>query len=125
MTCWNNSICLLVCRRVRLERLLPLCRPQRSCPFALVALEFVGHPEQRAKNGGAIVAGQVHNPSFHHEAAEFDEVPRSLPALDLPCAHVMSRPCGLIPVARRPVAPERYRLSPHQPNLRYLIQSYA
>jgi hypothetical protein len=34
-------------------------------------------------------------------------VPRSLAARDLPCAHVMSRPCGLTPVARRPVAPER------------------
>lgn len=26
-TCWNTSICPLVCRRVRLERLLSLCDP--------------------------------------------------------------------------------------------------
>ena len=43
---------------------------------------------------------------------EFDEMPRPLAALDLPRAHVMSRPCRLMPVASRPVAPERYRLSP-------------
>ena len=45
-------------------------------------------------------------PGFDDEAAEFDEVPRALAALDLPRAHVMSRPCGLMTVARRPVALE-------------------
>jgi hypothetical protein len=33
--------------------LLPHRRPQRSCPFALVALQFVGDPELRAENGRA------------------------------------------------------------------------
>ena len=91
----------------QLERLLPPCGPQAADPFVLIALELVGHPEQRAEDDGAIIAGQVHDASFHDEAAEFDEVPRPLAALDLPCAHVMSRPCGLIPVARCQVAPER------------------
>ncbi|CAL74721.1 conserved hypothetical protein [Bradyrhizobium sp. ORS 278] len=31
-------------------------------------------------------------------------MPGALAALDLPRAHVMSRPCGLMPVARRLVA---------------------
>jgi hypothetical protein len=34
-------------------------------------------------------------------------VPRALAALDLPSAHVMPRPCRLMPVARGSVAPER------------------
>src|SRR5262245_33217826 len=75
--------------------------------FALIALELVGHPEQRAIDGGAIIAGQFHDTGFDDEAAEFDELPRAPTALDLPCSHVMSRPCGLIPVARRSVAQER------------------
>jgi hypothetical protein len=46
-------------------------------------LELVGHPEQRAKDGGAIIAGQVHDTSLDDEAAEFNEMPRALAALDL------------------------------------------
>ena len=72
--------------------------------FALIALELVGHPEQRAVDDGAIVAGQVHDPGLDDEAAEFDQMPRALAALDLPGAHVMPRPRRLMPVARRPVA---------------------
>jgi hypothetical protein len=92
---------------VRLERLLPHCGPQRSCPFALIAFEFVGAPEQRAEDRSAVVAGQVHDSGFDDEAAEFDEMTRALAALDLPRAHVMSGFCGLMPVARRSVAQER------------------
>ena len=73
----------------------------------MITLELVSHPEQRTENGGAIIAGQFDDPGFGDETAELDEVPRPHPALDLPCAHVMSRPCRLMPVARRPVAPER------------------
>lgn len=108
--------CILLCvSRVRLERLLPLCDPQRSRLLALFALELVGHPEQRAVDHGTVVAGQVHDAGFHDEAAEFDQMPRSLAALDLPCAHVMSCPCDLIPVARRSVAPERHPRCGQQP----------
>ena len=57
---------------------------QRSRPFALIALKLVGHPKQRTKDGGAVVADQVHDTGFYDEAAEFDEVPRALAALDLP-----------------------------------------
>jgi hypothetical protein len=98
-------MCSLVCRRSRLERLLPLCYPQRSSLFALIASQLVGDPEQRAKNDGAVVAGQVHDASFHDEAAEFDEVPRALAALYLPGAHVMSGASRPMAVALRPVGP--------------------
>jgi hypothetical protein len=33
--------------------------------LALIALEFVGHPAQRAVDHGAIIAGQVHNTGGH------------------------------------------------------------
>lgn len=89
------------------ERLLSLFGPERSRLFALIALELVSHPEQCAEDGGAIIAGEVHDPGLDDETAEFDQMPRALTALDLPCAHVMPRPCRLMPVARRPVAPER------------------
>jgi len=85
----------------------PFCSPQGSCPFALVAFELLGDPEQRAVDHDTVVAGQVHDPSFHDEAAKFDQMPRALAAFDLPCAHIMPSPCGLMPVARRLVAPER------------------
>jgi hypothetical protein len=70
-----------------------LCGPERSRLFALVAFELVGHPEQRAEDDGAIIAGQVHHTSLDDETTKFDQVPRSLAALDLPCAHIMPRPC--------------------------------
>jgi hypothetical protein len=85
-----------------------LCGPKRSRMFALIAFEPVGHPKQRAEDRGAVVAGQVHDTGFNNEAAEFDEMPGALAALDLPRAHVMSHPCGLMPVARRSVAQERH-----------------
>ena len=75
--------------------------------FALIAFEPVGHPKQRAEDRGAIVAGQVYDTGFNYEAAEFDEMTRPLAAFDLPCAHVMSRPFGLMSVVCRPVAQER------------------
>ena len=46
-----------ICRPFHSECLLSLCGPERSRLFALIALELVGHPEQRAEDGGAIVAG--------------------------------------------------------------------
>src|SRR5579863_2529191 len=90
-----------------LERLLSLRGPERPCAFTLLAFELVGHPEQRAVDHGAIFAGQVHDPGLDDEAAEFDQMPCALPALDLPGAHVMPRPRRLMPVARCPVAAER------------------
>ena len=70
-------------------------------------MEFFSHPEQRTVDHGAIAAGQVDEPGFHDEAAEFDQVPRALAAIDLPRTHIMPRFCGLIPVARRSVAQKR------------------
>ena len=43
------------------------------------------------------------------EAAEFDQMPRALAALDLPGAHVMPRLRRLLLIARRPVAPPASR----------------
>src|SRR5213595_2791475 len=68
------------------ECLLSLCGPERSRLFALIAFEPVCHPEQRAEDDGAIIAGQIHHTSLDDEAAQFDQVPRALAALDLPCA---------------------------------------
>src|SRR6516162_8513456 len=96
---WSNSICRVARRQIRLERFLPHRGPQRSCPFALVAFELVSAPEQRAEDRGAVVAGEVHDTCFDDETAQFDEVPRALAALDLPRAHVMPRPSGLMPIA--------------------------
>jgi hypothetical protein len=98
-----------VCCPLRLKRLLSLCGPQPERLFALIVLELIGHPKQGAENGGAVVAGQVDESGFHDEAAEFNEMPRTLATLDSPRAHVKSRPCGLVPVARHSVAPERRR----------------
>ena len=97
------------------ERLISLFGPERPRPFALIALELVGHPEQCAVDHDAVIAGEIHDPSLDHETAEFDKVARALAAIDLPCAHVMPRPCGLMPVALRLVAPERRRHRGHLP----------
>ena len=51
-----------------------LCGPERSGLFALIAFELVCHPEQRAEDDGAIIAGQVHKSGLHDEAAEFDQM---------------------------------------------------
>jgi hypothetical protein len=96
-----------ICRPFHGECLLSLYGPERSRLFAFIAFELVCHPEQRAEDDGAIIAGQVHYTSLDDEAAQFDQVPRALAALDLPCAHIMPPPCCLLTVARRPVAPER------------------
>src|SRR5262249_23125646 len=105
--CWSSLIFLVACRRVRLKGLLSLCGPQRSCPFALMALDVAGNQKRRAEVGGRLAAVQAHEPRLDDEAAQFDEAPRALTPLDLPRAHVMPRPCDLMSVARRPVAPER------------------
>ena len=76
--------------------------------LVLIASELVAHPEQRAIDRGAVVAGQFDNPGLDDKTAEFDEKPRPLTALDLPLAHVTSRPCRLMAVACRPVAPSRF-----------------
>jgi hypothetical protein len=51
------------------ECLLSLCGPERSRLFSLIAFELVCHPEQRAEDDGAIIAGQVHDTSLDNEAA--------------------------------------------------------
>lgn len=72
-----------ICRPFHSECLLSLCGPERSGLFALIAFELVCHPEQRAEDDGAIIAGQVHDTSLDDEASQFDQVPRSLAALDV------------------------------------------
>ena len=73
----------------------------------MIALELVGHPEQRAVDDGTVVFRQIDESGLDDEAAEFNQMSRALTALDLPCAHVMPRPCRLQAVARGSVAPER------------------
>src|SRR4051812_28197929 len=75
--------------------------------FSVIALKLVSDPEQRAVDGGAIIASQFHDAGFDDESAEFDEMPCALATCDLPSTHVMSRLCGLMPVARRPSVQER------------------
>ena len=104
-----------MCRPFHSESLLSLYGPERSYLFTLIALEILCHPEQRAEDDGAIIAGQVHDTRLDDEAAQFDQVPRALAALDLPCAHIMPRLCCLLTVARRPVAPERRQCGPQLP----------
>ena len=90
-----------------LEHPLSLRGPERTCVFTLLAFELVGHLEQRAVDRGAIIAGQVPDPSLDDEAAEFDQMPRPLATFDLPGAHVMTCLRRLMPVAGRLVAPQR------------------
>src|SRR5690606_21756524 len=71
-------------------------------------VELVCHPDERAEDGGAVIAGQVHDAGLDDETAEFDQVPRTFPAFDLPCLHIMPRPLRLLPIARCPVAPEHH-----------------
>ena len=52
-------MCLATAASVTPERLLALCGPKRPRVFVLIAFELVGHPEQRAKDDGAIVAGEL------------------------------------------------------------------
>jgi hypothetical protein len=82
----------------------PFFGPERSRLFALLTVELVGHPDQRTEDSSAIIAGQLHDPGLDDETAEFDQMPRAPAALVLPCAHVMPRPCRLMPVVRRSVA---------------------
>ena len=42
--------------------------------FALIALELVGYPEQRAVDDGAVVAGEVDDSRLNDKAAEFDQM---------------------------------------------------
>jgi hypothetical protein len=44
----------------------------------LLAFELVGPPKQRAEDVDTVIAGEVDDAGFDHEAAEFDEVPRAL-----------------------------------------------
>ena len=57
-SCWDNSMCPRLCLWVSFESLFSLCVPQGARMFVLVAFELVAHPEQRAIDRGAIVAGQ-------------------------------------------------------------------
>src|SRR5690606_24329445 len=76
--------------------------------FAVFAAELFGDPDHRAVDRGAVVIGQVHDARLDDETAELDQVARAPATLDLPVPHVMPRPCRLMPVAHRPVAPERH-----------------
>ena len=79
----------------------PFAAQSRPRVFALIALELACHAEQRAKDDGAIIAGELHDAGLDHQAAEFDQMPRALAALDLPATHVMPGPSRLMPAARR------------------------
>ena len=72
-----------ICRRFHRERLFPPSCPQLPRPFGVLAIELFGDPDHRAEDGGAVVAGQVHDAGFDDEITEFDQVFRSLAALDL------------------------------------------
>lgn len=88
------------------ERPFPLFGPNLSRMLTVLALELFGHPQERAVDGGAVVVGEIDDAGFDDETAEFDQMPRALAAFDLPCAHIMPRSCGLMAVARRPIAIE-------------------
>lgn len=81
-------------------------RPEAARAFSLVTAELVGHPEQRAVDDGAVVAGELDDARLDHKPAEFDQMPCALAALDLPVTHVMPRPCRLIASARCLIAAE-------------------
>ncbi len=63
---------------LRCERFFPLFGPEHAGLFAMIALQLVGHPEQRAVDHGAVVACQVDDPGLDDEAAEFDQMSRAL-----------------------------------------------
>lgn len=100
---------MCACWTFHLERLFSLSDPKFSRPFTVLALALLGYPDQCAVDHGAVVSGEVHDTGLDDETAEFDEMPGALAALDLPVAHITPRPCRLMPVARRPVAPKRHQ----------------
>ncbi|VDS07604.1 Phage capsid family protein [Paracoccus haematequi] len=61
----------------------------------------------RAATDGENVSGKFAVVEKSHEFNEFDQMSRSLAALDLPSAHIMPRPLCLMPVVCCPVAFER------------------
>jgi hypothetical protein len=67
----------------------------------LLAFELVGHPEQPAEDGGAVVGGEFDNPGFDDETAQFDQMPRALAALDLPCPADLPAPPASTVTARQ------------------------
>ena len=69
-------------RRFHRERLFPLFGPQFARPFTVLAVELFGHPDHRAVDHGAVVAGQVYDPGLDDKAAEFDQMPGALAAFD-------------------------------------------
>ena len=81
------------------ESHLAQVHPDAARMFAILAFELFGDPEHRPKYHGAIIAGQVHDSGLDDEAAEFNQMPRTLSPLDLPSAHIMPRPRRLMPVA--------------------------
>jgi hypothetical protein len=96
-----------VCWTIRLKRHLSQLYPDAAHPFAVLALQFVGHPEQRAVKDGAVVASEFDNARLDDEATQLDQMPRALATLDLPGAHIMTHLRRLVPMARRPVASQR------------------
>lgn len=77
----------------RVERPLSLIGPQASRLLALIALELVGHPEHRAVDHGAVIAGQVHDARLDDEAAVCGRPPRCKGFVGVSDVFSRRRPC--------------------------------
>lgn len=58
---------------------------------AILASQLVRHPQEGAIEHRAIIVGEIDEPRFHHEPAQFDQLARPLASLHLPVAHTGSR----------------------------------
>jgi hypothetical protein len=70
------------------ERLVSLFVPQSCRGF-----------NQHAEDCGAIVVGQLDQPSFSDQAAKLDQLTRSLPAVYHPCPRIASGAASLEAIA--------------------------
>jgi hypothetical protein len=70
-----------ICGELWRERAFPLFGPQFSRVFTVLAPKLLRHPDHRAEDGGAVVAGQFYDPRLGDEAAEFGQMPEQIGAI--------------------------------------------
>jgi hypothetical protein len=81
--------------------------PERDRLFACFTLQSVGEIEERTVKHGSIIPGECDQTGFLHEAAEFDQMSRTLAAFHDPCSHIIACELRFKPMFGRCRSPER------------------
>lgn len=89
------------CLLPRREGALALALPYGQRVGPLFPTQTVGDREEGPIERGAVIVGEIDKARLYDEATQFDQMPRSLPPLDLPVSDVSSRLPGLKPMPRR------------------------